>query len=395
MEKEAEEEKMIEKKVSWLELFFDLVFVTAVSYTTHLLIGIEDRPSRALPYYLGEYLLMVFPMFWLWTGQTMFINRFGQHLSRPGLFMLPQMFFFILMTASFDFNFDHTYESYLLSYLGLRCLTLIQYYLISRPSPRRAPRPDHADGLKPLSGTGREVAVLLWRLFLPGLLLVATSCLFSDVWRYVVMYAGIGLDMMLPLFFSRHLGKAPVHLGHLTERFALFVLITFGEALVSITNVLAGHTTDDRVLILALAGFAVICLLWGSYFQAYEAVIDRQKKTNGQLLLYGHFFILISVMLLAGAIEVLAEDHLPSHFSEGLLFGAVFLFTAAWNAVFYHHRKTGRAFSLRRAALMMTGLLLAWVFSRLVGFSALTNLLMVAGVVAGGLLAQAAEGRES
>lgn len=99
-------------------------------------------------------------------------------------------------------------------------------------------------------------------------------------------------------------------------------------------------------------------------------------------------------MLLAGAIEVLAEDHLLSHFSEGLLFGAVLLFTAAWNAVFYYHRKTGRAFSRGRAALMMAGLLLAWVLSRLVGFSALANLLMVAVVAAGGLLAQTLEGRK-
>lgn len=236
---------------------------------------------------------------------------------------------------------------------------------------------------------------MLWRLFLPGLLLVASSCLFSGFWRYVVMYAGIGLDMALPLFFSRRLGKAPVHLGHLTERFALFVLITFGEALVSITNVLAGHTTDVQVLVLSLAGFAVICLLWGSYFHAFEAVIDRQKKTNGQLLIYGHFFILISVMLLAGAIEVLAEEHLPSHFSEGLLFGAVLMFTAARNAVFYYHRKTGRAFTWGRTTLMMAGLLLAWGLSRLAGFSALTNLLMVAGVAAAGLLAQASESRET
>ncbi len=65
---------MEEKKVSWLELFFDLVFVTAVSFTTHLFVEIEHQPDR-MHLYLGEYLLMVFPMFWLWTGQTMFFNR--------------------------------------------------------------------------------------------------------------------------------------------------------------------------------------------------------------------------------------------------------------------------------------------------------------------------------
>ena len=117
---------MKEKKVSWLELFFDLVFVTTVSGSTHKFVELDDHPGYLL-FYIGEYLLMVFPMFWLWIGQTMFFNRYSDNLKAAALLMLPQMFFLLIMTASLDFEFGHTYHSFLLSYLGFRIIPVAEY----------------------------------------------------------------------------------------------------------------------------------------------------------------------------------------------------------------------------------------------------------------------------
>ncbi|UQZ91051.1 low temperature requirement protein A [Deltaproteobacteria bacterium Smac51] len=335
---------MEEKKVSWLELFFDLVFVTAVSFTTHLFIQIDHHPEK-IHLYLGEYLLMVFPMFWVWTGQTMFFNRFSDKLRRPEIFMLPQMFFLIVMTASLDFEFSHTYHSYLASYAGLRLITVIQYYLAAGR----------------LEGPRREAAKLLGALFIPGVLIPLSSLLFVGTWHYVIMYAGIAADMVLPLLFGAQLGQAPVNLGHLAERFGLFVLITFGESLVSINTILIGHTADLYTLAFAAAGFSVIGLMWASYFYYYENVVDHHKKTNGQILIYGHFLILVSIMALAGDIELLSEGGLPKIMLLSFLYGPVALFYCVENLVFYFHKKDAAKFYHKEIAVTLCLLLPAYL----------------------------------
>ncbi|WP_255300771.1 low temperature requirement protein A, partial [Listeria monocytogenes] len=43
---------MTERKVSWLELFFDLIFVTAVASTTHLLLSVDNHPDKTAAYFI-------------------------------------------------------------------------------------------------------------------------------------------------------------------------------------------------------------------------------------------------------------------------------------------------------------------------------------------------------
>ena len=351
---------MAEKKVSWLELFFDLVFVITVSGSTRKFVEIGHHPAD-LGFYVSEYILMVFPMFWLWIGQTMFFNRYSEHLRAPALLMLPQMFCLLVMTASLDFEFGHTYHSFLISYLGFRLLTVLEYFLVAKG--RVGPR--------------LEAAAFLGRLFLPGLVIPFCSLFFSGHWRYVIMYLGIAADIAMPLFFGARLKKAPVNLPHLAERFGLFVLITFGESLVSVVAVLVGHTADSDTLIFAGLCFLIIALMWASYFFAYENKIDHHLETNGQVMLYGHFLILVSVMLLAGDIELLHEHQLENKILLFFLYGPVMLFYLSKGLVFFYHRKRDALYYERELTLV----LLVFVPAVIGGFSALglkANLLLVA-----------------
>ncbi|TYV81541.1 low temperature requirement protein A [Listeria monocytogenes] len=334
---------MAERKVSWLELFFDLIFVTAVASTTHLLLSVDNHPDKTAIYF-GEYLLMVTPMFWSWVGQTMFFNRFGEKIKSPELYMLPQMFFLILMTASFDLTFSNTYYTFLIGYLGIRFITVIQYFVISRQ----------------LTGNARKVALLLGSVFLLGVLTTATSVFFEGFARYLVMYLGIAVDIILPLFLAKTLRKVPVDFPHLAERFGLFVIITFGESIVAITTILAGHTLDPYTIGYTLLGFLIICTLWASYFHSFEKIVDHHKETHGQYLIYGHFFIIISVMLLAANVHLLFEGHLERNVLLLMLFGSVAVFFISKQFVFVAHKKAEVTFSFWKDALLL--LLLVGLF---------------------------------
>ncbi|MBC1460945.1 low temperature requirement protein A [Listeria welshimeri] len=334
---------MTERKVSWLELFFDLIFVTAVASTTHLLLSIDNHPDKTAVYF-GEYLLMITPMFWAWVGQTMFFNRFGEKIKLPELYMLPQMFFLILMTASFDLTFSNTYYTFLIGYLGIRLITVIQYFVISRQ----------------LRGNPRKVAILLGSVFLLGVITTATSVFFDGSLRYLVMYLGIAIDIVLPLFLSKTLQKVPVDFPHLAERFGLFVIITFGESIVAITTILVGHTLDLYTIGYTLLGFLIISTLFISYFHSFEKIIDHHKKTHGQYLIYGHFFITLSIMLLAANLHLLFEGHLQKDILLFMLFGSVAVFFISKQLVFAAHKKVEVIFYFWKDILLL--LLLAGFF---------------------------------
>lgn len=118
------------KKVTWLELFYDLLFVAAVATATHVLLHVEQGYIHGE--YLLKFVLIFIPIWWAWTGQTMFINRFGQDFLHQRIFMILQMLFVLIMISSLSVDFDQYYVSFLIGYIGLRALTSIQYLIVQK-----------------------------------------------------------------------------------------------------------------------------------------------------------------------------------------------------------------------------------------------------------------------
>ena len=123
-------EKLLEKKVTWLELFYDLLFVASVAVATHVLLHVEDGHIHTI--YLFKFVLIFVPIWWAWVGQTIFVNRFGQDLFHQRLFLILQMFFALVMTSSLSVDFDSYYLPFLIGYIGLRAVTAIQYLVVQR-----------------------------------------------------------------------------------------------------------------------------------------------------------------------------------------------------------------------------------------------------------------------
>ena len=100
---------MEEKKVTWLELFYDLLFVAAVTVATHVLLHVEDGHIHAE--YLVKFVLIFIPIWWAWVGQIIFVNRFGKDLFHQRIFDLANVFV-LIMTSSLSADFDPYYLSF-------------------------------------------------------------------------------------------------------------------------------------------------------------------------------------------------------------------------------------------------------------------------------------------
>lgn len=311
---------MVEKKVTWLELFYDLILVAAVSKATHVLTHVEDG---VIPLdYLLKFILIFIPVWWAWVGQTLFVNRFGQDVFMHRVLIILQLLFVLIMTASLSTDFDRYYVPFFVGYIGSRALTAVQYLLMHRTK----------------SGHQQTTASYLGKHFVFGIL-VSSGSLFFDSWiRYAILYLGIAVDIILPLIGRRHLVRTPINTFHLFERFALFTLILLGESVVSILAVLQfNHWNLSSVLFVAFTSLLIIAIWW-QYFDNIESKVNKDRHTAGQTIIYGHLFIYLSMSMIAASIQLLYQQQLQYFFMLMFVFGSVLLYFFSTTLVFHFYR---------------------------------------------------------
>ncbi|MDM5200442.1 low temperature requirement protein A [Fictibacillus enclensis] len=350
---------MEEKKVTWLELFYDLLFVAAVAKATHAILHVEKGYIHTE--YLVKFILMFVPIWWAWTGQTMFVNRFGEDSSYQRIFMILQMVFVLTMISSLSVDFDNYYLSFLIGYLGLRGLTAIQLVIQNVEE-----------------GEVKRVAWYLGRTFWIGIAVSALS-LFFDSWvRYAVLYAGIVIDMLMPIVGRHHLRKGPPNTAHLLERFGLLTLILFGETVVSTLAVMQPQKGDWNSISFSIRSFILIIAMWWQYFDNVEKKVNKEIQTAGQTIIYGHLFILMSLSMIAASIQLLYLHEVDYSFIVYFIFGSVFVYFVATTLVFHQYRYEKDRLGIYHLGLFL-GILLAFF---IINLSIVTPNLFIIGELA-------------
>lgn len=338
---------MIEKKVTWLELFYDLLFVAAVAKASHVLLHVEDEILSLET--LGKFVMIFIPIWWAWVGQTLFVNRFGQDSVTHRIFLIIQLFFVLIMTASLSVDFDATYLSFLIGYIGLRAMTAVQYHYA------------HAKEEGHLRATAHYFGTRFWI----GLAISACS-LFFDSWvRYAVLYAGIALDIILPLTGRKILLKTPTNTHHLLERFSLFALILLGESVVSILAVLQSSSWTPQSVSFAALTFVLIIAIWWQYYDNLEKKVNKHVQTAGQTIIYGHLFIFLSLCMIAASIQLLFLNELHYGLMLNLFFGSVVLYFASTTLVFHVYRHKQHRLGITHLSLLL-GVLIGFYILNLV-----------------------------
>ncbi|WP_433749441.1 low temperature requirement protein A [Paenibacillus amylolyticus] len=338
---------MMEKKVTWLELFYDLLFVAAVSKAGHVLLHAEHGVITFE--YLMKFVLIFIPVWWAWVGQTLFINRYGQDILIHRIFLILQLLSVMVMTASLSTHFDQYYLSFFVGYIGSRAFTAIQYLTVHKSK----------------SEYQQKAARYLGICFLIGIL-ISSGSLFFDSWlRYLILYVGIAVDIVLPLIGRKNLVKVPVQTHHLLERFALFTLILLGESVVSIIAVLQADHWDMKSILFAAFTAIFVIAMWWQYFDNVEKKVSKEIQTAGQAIIYGHLFIYISMSMIAASIQLLYQNQLNYVFMLGFVFGSTLLYFLSTTLVFHRYRHAHLRLGPRHLAVMV-GLLVAFVLVDLV-----------------------------
>jgi low temperature requirement protein LtrA len=268
-----------ERHATWLELFFDLVFVISIAEVVHAL---EDY--HTLGDFLGTAGLFV-AVWWAWVGYTVYADRFDTDDLLHRVLVLAGMLAVIAMALSVHDALHGGAARFALTFVAVRGIVLLLN--------ARARR--HAAAARPL-------LTLYLVAFSIGASLWLLSVFVPAPARYVLWGVALTLELAAPWVGRHQIEKAPIHASHLVERFGLFTLIVLGESVISVAQGAADIDWTVRSLAAAVGGFVTVASLWWLYFDRLEDGAIR-SVLQGLVWNYAHLPLLAGLVSVAVGVE--------------------------------------------------------------------------------------------
>jgi len=253
-----------ERRVTWLELFFDLIFVAAIAQVGTPL-SHEYTPMGLLRY------TFLFVLIWLaWSGNTLYFTRFDTDDLVQRVFTLIQSFIAAVMAANAKDALDSTSSAgFGAAYAGMRIILVLQYLRARRVPQTRVLTTRYAIGF----GT----AALIW----------LVSALTPTPVRFVLWGIALTMDLATPFIAPSHSAKYPPDAAHFPERFGLFTIILLGEFVVAVMHGIESQENwPIQAASSAILGMVFAFATWWWYFDGAKASAERHVKTKKQALLF-------------------------------------------------------------------------------------------------------------
>lgn len=276
------------RAASTLELFFDLVFVVAVS-TASVQLHHAVTEGHALDG-IVNYAIVFFGIWWAWMNFTWFATSFDTDDWLYRVLTIVQMGGVLVLASGIQPAFqDHDYTVLIIAYVVMRLALVAQWLRASRSAgPSRRATLIYAGGVSLVQ------ALWLASLLLPGSMFV------------VALVVLIATELAVPIVAERT-GSTPWHPHHITERYGCFTLIVLGESLLGSANAIieAVHGQESLGPLLGLGALVLIATaaLWWIYFWPPH---HRAIGSLGRSLAYGygHFFLFAAAGAFSAGIEV-------------------------------------------------------------------------------------------
>jgi low temperature requirement protein LtrA len=236
--------------VTPLELFFDLVFVLALTQCTTLMAAEPTWTG------LAKGFLVLGVLWWAWVGYSWLTSVVDPEEGAVRLVMFGAMAALLVVALCVPDAFGDTALLFAIAYGLVRAAHIALFLLASRDQPLLR------QSVLGLAG-GSALGVSL---------LVAAA--FADGWLQGGLWAlALVLDMGEPLLFGAEGWQLVPH--HFAERHGLIIIIALGESIVAIGVGAEGVGVDAGVVVAATLGIAIASAVWWLYFDVVAALAAR------------------------------------------------------------------------------------------------------------------------
>jgi low temperature requirement protein LtrA len=252
-----------ERPTTWLEMFFDLVFVVAVDQVARRLHGDLSTMSVA------GFIVLYGAVWWAWVGYVIYNDRFGTDDLSDRLLTLLQMGAVTVVAVRAHDAFEHGASAFALAYGGFRLILSLRYAIAAWRIP--AVRP-HALG----QSAGYALAAGIW---------IVSSAVTGNA-RFAVWGLGFLVDLGTPFVERRlHLAVPPNPL-HIEERFGTFINIVLGEGFVGLVEGMRDISWGPPAGVTGALALVLGFSLWWLYFETLDSAPIVEVRRSGRMLPY-------------------------------------------------------------------------------------------------------------
>jgi low temperature requirement protein LtrA len=281
------------RSVSYLELFYDLVFVVLVGQAAHTLAAHPGWGGSA------EF-AAVFGLVWIaWINGTLYHEMHGREDGRSRFYVFAQMGVLAVLAVFTGYAGTKDGTAFALTYSVLLLLLFWQWYEV-----RRHDLPENKPASTPyLLGLAVTIVVMIASAWLSDGPRVAVWIGITIGWAVLGLTGFLGRSRPLSFFTPTE---------SLVERMALFVIIVLGETVVGVVN---GVNEAERDALTITTGVLGLCIGFGIFWNYFDVVGVREPREDRRALaswFFGHLPLTGSVAAAGAAmVGLLVNAHEP------------------------------------------------------------------------------------
>jgi low temperature requirement protein LtrA len=270
-----------EEKVSPLELFFDLVFVFAITQVTAY---IADDPTWEG---LVRGLMILAVVWWAWVAYSWLTNTLDTENDRNRIVMFIAMGAMFVVSLAIPHAFNDDALLFAVPYAIVRAAHILLYgYAANDVGVQQA--------VKRLAPSAAIASALL-----------ISAAFLDGTAQGLVWLAAIAIDFSGPVVGGME--GWTIHPGHFAERHGLVIIIAFGESIVATGLATENIPLTVDVVVVAVLGIVIAAALWWAYFDVVALVAERHlRETKGveQVRMARDSYSYIHLALIAGIVLV-------------------------------------------------------------------------------------------
>ena len=281
-----------EKKVEYIELIYDLIFVYIIGRNNLLMHNLTDGFVDGWTFF--NYLLCTLAVIQMWTLTTYYINLYGRNGVRDHVMMFVNMFLLYFIGEGTRTDWQEYHTQYHAAWALILINIALQYVIELR---QHRNEPEHRKRIFRMSTMiFGEAALVIGAIFE----FIAFKTSYLSAVAVVASIVCISLS-------GRKNSFSFVDFSHLSERAMLYVVFTFGEMIIAVASYFDGKFSLSSLYFSAMA-FLIATGLFLSYGVFYDRLIDREKQTNGMGYMILHIFIIFALNNVTTALEFMRNE---------------------------------------------------------------------------------------
>jgi low temperature requirement protein LtrA len=283
-------DRQYERKVSWLELFYDLVYVAVISQLTSHLAAYPTWEET------GYSFLLFSLVFWSWVNGSQYYDLHGNDGIRTRLFTFWQMLAVAAAAITIQDAFRGYQQGFAITFAIIQLIITYLWWSVGLYDPSH-----------------RVFNKYYTYNYIIAFILLIISVFTSHMMATILWMAVLLLNLTPPLTGARTIVTVLKQRGQvftasetIVERFGLFTIIVLAESILGTVSGIAEikdkHPSAWMAFIL---GILIAFLLWSLYFD----MTSEQETKNGygymQWFIFLHFPLLASLSVVGACIKVL------------------------------------------------------------------------------------------